>query len=66
MLRFKHILFSIGKIIIFRVVMYRNEFSRKNIESKSLFLVKKIVPNDILDISIGKGVKNYMNDKNVI
>jgi len=46
--------------------MYRNEFSRKNIESKSLFLVKKIVPNDILDISIGKGVKNYMNDKNVI
>jgi len=46
--------------------MYRNEFSKKNIESKFLFLIKKIVPNNVLDIGMGKGVKNYMNDKNVI
>jgi len=66
LLRFEHILLFIGKTITFRVVMYRNEFSKKNIESKFLFLIKKIAPNNVLDIGMGKGVKNCMNDKNVI
>ena len=66
MLRFEHILLFVGETITFGVVMYRNEFSRKNIESKSLFLVKKIVPNDIPNIGVGKGVKNCMNNKDVI
>ena len=66
MLRFEHILLFIGKTIMFGVVVYRNEFSRKNIESKSLSLVKKIAPNNVPDIGAGKGVKNCMNDKNVI
>jgi len=51
---------------MFGVVVYRNEFGRKNIESKSLSLVKKIAPNDIPDIGVGKGVKNCMNNKDVI
>ena len=66
MLRFEHILLFIGKAITFGVVVYRNEFSRNDIENKSLSLVKKIVSNNIPDIGAGKRVKNCMNDKNVI
>ena len=46
--------------------MYRNEFGRKNIESKSLSLVKKIVPNDVPNISAEKGVKDHMDNKDVV
>ena len=66
MLRFEHILLFIGKAITFRVVVYRNKFSRKNIKSKFLSLVKKIAFNNVPDIGVGKGVKNCMNDKDVI
>jgi len=66
LLRFEHILLFIGKAITFGVVVYRNEFGRKNIESKFLSLVKKIAPNDVSDIGAWKGVKNCMNNKDVI
>ena len=66
MLRFEHLLFFISKMIMFGVVMYRDEFSSKNIESESLSLVKKIVPNNIPNIGVGKGVKNHMDNKDVI
>ena len=46
--------------------MYKNEFSRKNIKSKFLSLVRKIAPNNVPDIDMEKGVKNYMNNKDVI
>ena len=53
-------------MIMFGVVMYRDEFSSKNIESESLSLVKKIVPNNIPNIGVEKGVKNHMDNKDVI
>ena len=46
--------------------MYRNEFGRKNIESKSPSLVKKIAPNNVLNIGAGKGVKDHMDNKDVV
>ena len=46
--------------------MYKNEFGRKNIESESLSLVKKIAPNNVSNIGMGKGVKDCMNNKDVI
>ena len=46
--------------------MYRDKFSSKNIESESLSLVKKIVPNNIPNIGVEKGVKNHMDNKDVI
>ena len=46
--------------------MYRDKFSSKDIKSKSLFLVKKIASNDILNIGVGKRVKNCIDNKDVI
>jgi len=46
--------------------VYKNEFGRKNIESESLSLVKKIAPNNVSNIGMGKGVKDCMNNKDVI
>jgi len=53
-------------MIIFGVVMYRNEFGRKNIKSKSLSLVKKIAPNNVPNIGAGKGVKDRMDNKDIV
>jgi len=53
-------------MITFRVIVYRDKFSSKNIKSKSFFLVKKIASNNIPNIGVGKRVKNCIDNKDVI
>jgi len=39
-------------MITFKVVVCKDKFGSKNIESKSLSLVKKIAPNKVSDIGV--------------
>jgi len=48
------------------IVVYKDEFGSKNIKSEFLFLVKKIMSNDVPNIGVGKEIKNCINNKNVI
>jgi len=66
LLRLELFIIFVSQTIAFGVVVYRDEFSSKNIKGKSLSLVKKIAPNDIPDIGVGKGVKNCMDNKYII
>jgi len=47
----------ISKTVTFRVVIDRDEFCSKNIQSKTFFFVKKILFNNILDVKARERVE---------
>jgi len=56
----------ISKTVTFRVVIDRDEFYSKDIQSKTFFFVKKILFDNILDVKTRERVEYNMNNKYIL